>query len=184
MTETEKLDWWMSFRLTRDLRDMLSDCAWADPRARGKPTTMVRLIIEDYLENPSTIPDTAKARATSARYRRRRRLEEIKSLRQDYLELKEAPNPEEELAAQERAEELGMEWPPKPYSEIALAMILSRLNRLWHTDGREGSIGFRELYNSLRRHYGHDQLFACLEELENRNKLRIARDRPIQILEA
>lgn len=183
MTEGDKLDWWMSFRLTRDMRDLIADYALKSDKAKGSPSKMVRLMIGFYIESSGVTLNDARTRAAQARYLTRRRLGEIESLRQHYQELKASPNAEEEQMAQARAEELGVKWPPDPYSEADLSTVLSRLQRLWHTDDRYGLVTFRALHNSLRRRYNQDRLFGCLKELESRDELRISRTHPVEISE-
>jgi len=180
---SEKLDWWMSWRLSREMRDLIADFALEDTRAKGSSSKMVRLMVEYYIEQSGIIPDSPKARADLSRSLRRKRLDEMELLRQDYHELLADPNPEEERVAQARAVELGMTWPPKAYSEIDLSGILLRLKRLWHTDSRSGSVSLRELRHSLRRRYDPDRLFSCLKELESRGELQVTTVRPIRILE-
>lgn len=173
----------MSWRLSKEMRDLIADFAYEDPEARGNSSGMLRKMVRTYALYSDTRLKGAKGQADLARYKRQDRLEEVGRLRQDYLELKENPNPGEERAAQARAEELGLEWPPKAYSELDLSMILLRLKRLWRSDGRLGSINLRDLHRSLRRGYSLDRLFQCLKELENRGELLVTETRPVYVQE-
>lgn len=174
-----ELDWQTTVRLSREIRDLLGDQANADPRAKGKSGTMARILIEEGLLR-SEDPDTAKARATRARIQRRKRLEEIELLRQDYFDLQVDPNPEAEKIVQERAMELGMKWPPDEYSERDLSTVMLRLRRL-EGDGSTDSITLRALHNSLRRHYTQGRLLDYLNELERRHKVQMVGERPTRI---